>query len=145
MSENEALSKRLSLVEARLHGMIAGFEANKCPEGWKVYTKAQGRFLLGINEKDKAPKLSAIAPGATGGADSQTLTMKNIPAHYHLLDLGTLNNDARYGQGEEYSRAVYGTQRNKAFLSKTSTAGQESPDPISLIPPYVGLLFCIKD
>ncbi len=146
LAENQELKKRLEKLELRQQGMIAAFDAQQCPEGWQPYVKAEGRFVLGVsvNVSHRGTPTFVDTSGVFGGTDMQRLTLKNIPAHSHLIDLGTLNNDSAYGQGDFYQRSIFGTKRDAAYLSKTSVVGEANPDPIVTIPPYVTLLFCRK-
>jgi len=73
---------QLHLVETKMHsippippGAVVAFEAEKCPDGWKLYHEGAGRFLFGA---DNDHELRSI-----GGKKKHQLTMDEMPRHRH--------------------------------------------------------------
>lgn len=127
-------------------GAILSFEARTCPSGWRAYPQAQGRFVLGLTPELGVGfgKLSVDQPSGTGGAESARLTMNNIPAHQHATQGGVQRGNAIWGDSGLMS-VIFGTQMGQAYASNTSPAGKSPPDPIDTFPPYVALLYCVKE
>jgi hypothetical protein len=112
-------------------GAIVAFNTG-CPSDWAPWAPATDRFLRGTAE-----------PGAIGdhdGRDAVTLTAKNLPRHNHSIH-GTDHTQTVGGttdrSPDEYGRYIDGH-------SSTGYAGEETPDAISIMPPSVKVLYCIK-
>ena len=61
-------------------GAVVAFEADKCPDGWKLYHNGAGRFLFGA---DKDHDLHS-----EGGKEKHALTWDEMPKHRHDDDNG---------------------------------------------------------
>jgi hypothetical protein len=116
-------------------------DSDGCPaatEGkgtWQPYVAAQGKFLLG----------TTTPSGVVGGSNTATLAFANLPAHTHTYD--RLHGTLWEGEAADYAFEGGGTaaQYHQSFALKNTTyAGVTTPAPFSIIPPYIGLVYCIK-
>lgn len=107
--------------------------AEDIPDGWALCDGQDGRpdlrdkFVLGAG--------TAHAVGATGGEETHTLTVEEMPTHSHRLSIGQLNTTPYI--------ATAGTNQNSTgtdFESK-GTGGSQ---PHNNMPPYYALCYIIK-
>lgn len=96
-------------------GTIAAFNLTEAPPGWKVYERAQGRFIIGVGS---APKGPAYALEQIGGVDAYRLLPDIFEGKTASLNDG----------GNNYLRA-----------------NSNTPGVFDGRPPFVSLLICIKD
>lgn len=96
--------------------------------------------------RDKFPRcVNAGAVGATGGADTVTLALTNMPPHTHTIKLrdgGVTNGTQDYAQWEN---AIADTE--DATTETVSAGGSGSPvaaQPFNIIPSYVACYIYIK-
>ncbi len=123
-------------------GAIMAFDLGSCPSGWSIYTKAQGRFVLGF-----LPGVGLAYPdygyvGSTGGQETYTLSSVNQLPRFQVsftLPIGdrVQSNLASNNDGHEIA--------DRANTTYTSTVGAASPDPYQIMPPYVTELYCKKN
>ena len=113
-------------------GAVVAFVEESCPEGWKEYRNARGRFLRGVSAPDKIEEL--------GGNDTVTLGPDHLPRHRHSIH----DTDHSETPGDpDTSDDEYGKYlENKG---ETGYAGKENPAPIDIVPNYVAVLYCRKD
>lgn len=107
----------------------------------------RGKFLLGAS--------SRYAPGASGGAESTTLTAGQMPEHVHqfkvratagatdLPDSDKVLAKAIDGGGLPCSMFVTNPADTVLHSSTLTTAGSQSPVSVPTMPPYATLLYCI--
>ena len=123
-----------------ISGMIGIFDA-ACPSGWTRVAAWDGKMLYG-----------GAAYGATGGSDTHGHT--NAAGHTHSAahthGVGTLA-AAALASEFSYSVATTAAAFNHAHtLSGTSAGGTVVSKSVALetetvLPPYVGVVFCKKD
>jgi hypothetical protein len=63
-------------------GAVVAFEADKCPDGWKLYHSGAGRFLFGADGDHDLR--------SEGGQEKHVLTWDEMPMHRHDDDNGNL-------------------------------------------------------
>lgn len=99
------------------------------------WAKIEGRFLLAAD--------SAHPAGSTGGKESQTVSLQQIPDHYHSISTGD-------GSGAGYNYPGYaaivtqnaGESPSNAYACNTGyVAGRNNADqqPLSTMPPYLAV------
>ena len=64
----------VQIIKSEDIGLIGYFDTD-CPQGWSEYNKAYNRTILGSHSDLKM----------TGGSQTQKLSVKNLPEHYHYL------------------------------------------------------------
>lgn len=121
-------------------GSVVAFDLDACPNGWRTYELAAGRVLIGAGIGQGLTPRQRLA---TGGDESATLLIENIPSHSHRIDLGTLNGQGLFGQAEEYGNAILGRARGPAFNSRTEAVGASKA--FSIMPPFLAITFCRKE
>ena len=115
-------------------GTVAYFNLTACPDGWVRFTKADGRFIMGVGEYENM----IYKLGDSGGEVNHTLTIDEIPFHNHMTPAGYLKYvGAGNGQLNAYTQGVndfdYGSSESLgAFKSHNN------------IPPYYALTACYK-
>lgn len=122
----------LTGITSFVSGMIIMYNSTTAPSGWYLCDGNNGtpdlrdRFIVGAG--------NSYSQGATGGANSVTLTVNQIPAHAH-----TFNINADTGP---FSRAyASGTGYSKGTASTSSIGGGSSHENR---PPYYALTFIMK-
>lgn len=100
-----------------------------------TWEQIQGRFLLASS--------SAHPAGSTSGAESQTISLQQIPDHYHVVSTGD-------GSGAGYNYPEYaaivsqnaGASPSNAYACNTGyVSGRSDVDqqPLSTMPPYLAV------
>ncbi len=113
-------------------GAIMAFNLGACPAGWTELVAARGRTIVGLNPGDT----SFNAQGETGGAKTHTLTIAEMPAHTHGLNVDISAAGA-------YSNPT-GANGVDAVDNDTvrSTGGG---GPHNNLQPYIAFIYCQKD
>lgn len=118
-------------------GTVAAFDLkNGCPNGWKEYGPAYGRFILGANP-DQRNDLAKREHGDIGGEEEVVLKEPQMPKHHHVVRNGgeqTAIKNVTLG-------GTYGV-RTKNDEENTKTAGEGLPH--ENMPPFIVLQYCIK-
>jgi len=116
---------------------------------WEVDHTFDGRAPFGPGN---LPSGTALALGATGGTDEQTLGSGNIPPHSHAITIGAVGGNSsdiistlesgsfRVGGG---GTMEYHSTWTSDYIGYTRVSGSGSATPVSTMPPYVGA-FWIK-
>ena len=110
------------------------------PSGWALCDGTQGtpdlrgRFVMGVNPSDNKNILTARPMGTTGGSETNTLTVEQMPAHTHKI-LQEVNNSCNCGGG---GCACGGLQ----YKADSLATGEGKPHPI--VPPYYALAYIMK-
>ncbi|GEM_PF-4221430 len=142
----ECLQKLADEVESRPQipsGAVVAFD-RECPnEGWELYDRAGGRFIVGAghhSNRDTNGKLLTIysKPRLDGGEEQHTLTVAEIPAHSHPI----LRTDSKSGDGNFVNWTAMGSPNNKSTGAGTATVGKSQSH--NNMPPYIALYFCKK-
>jgi microcystin-dependent protein len=110
------------------------------PKGWALCDGTQetpdlrGRFVLGVNLSDNKNDLTARPMKTTGGAETHTLTVEEMPSHVHKI-LQETNNSCSCGGG---SCACGGL----GYVADSKEAGSNKPH--NNMPPYFSLAYIMK-
>ena len=127
-----AIVEPLVIGNLSLQNSILAFNQESCPEGWKIYEPAQGRFLRGIDRKGSSD-IKDRAPGSLQGD-----TLQN-----HLHEIEPVKSAAHqpstpaphgYGSGG-YGHNIAAT---RGVLSTSASVSNETR------PKNVAVCFCIK-
>lgn len=111
----------------------------------------RGRVVIGAGE---GPQLSNFNMGSRGGSQSTTLTINNLPAHTHSLEVKVSDVEATSTQavGRENSLAIggdnmYANSTPSVALdigeNSTEVGKTGSGQPFNNIPPYLVLNACV--
>jgi microcystin-dependent protein len=110
------------------------------PKGWALCDGTQGtpdlrgRFVLGVNPSDNKNDLTARPMKTTGGAETHTLTVEEMPSHVHKI-LQETNNSCNCGGG---GCACGGF----GYVADSKEAGSNNPH--NNMPPYFALAYIMK-
>jgi hypothetical protein len=115
-------------------GAVLAF-ANQCPkEGWREYSDGKGRVIVGAGRGDG---LSARVLGDTGGAETHTLTVNEMPEHSHLVAKG------RADAGTVGKQLLpYDFHHHLDDWPTEETGGSK---PHNNMPPFIVLQYCVKE
>ena len=102
-----------------------------CPDGWSRFRSADGRVIIGTNER--------FSFFEEGGHFEQTLGVANIPPHSHPVH-GT-NHELTPMQPQDSSPGEYG----RYIEHSTQTGNTGEGRAFSIMPPYIPLTYCIRD
>jgi len=137
-----ALEERVNKITPQLRTWaVAAFTTSTCPEGWQDYTGANNRFIMWTS--------TASEVGNPWGRNSVTLTVSNIPAHSHTLNVGWRGSNV--GNWTDFVASVWWVRHQSAqwwvygeTTVNTNSAWSASPAAIDITNPYVKLHFCKK-
>lgn len=153
--ENARLKREVDELNRRLEaalpsqmtvpsGAVVAF-ANKCPDkGWSPYTKAEGRFILGVG---KGPLESFVGLETPGGQQKITLTTEEMPKHKHDLTSSVVTAH----EGGEYITINRGPPQLERRKYSDASPGRDIAEHAGNnkahdnMPPYIALYFCRKD
>lgn len=188
---HEIVSARVAPFEGftEMKGAVVAFDRSEdrgtqsavgaCPQGWKLFREAGGRMLIGAgahsNKGRSGETLQAYRAfeddpdGATGGAETITLSEENIPEHTHTV---IANADGEHSHNDNEGNVLKGVTRSKngsPWIGATSdrewvsnetnivsdNSGHvhnftvNSPNravtAADSMPPYIALYFCRKE
>lgn len=140
----EAVSKHLLPS-----GSVVPFDLSSgCPDGWDPFKPIVGRTIVGAGEATNADEvgvpLSSHKQGQAGGREAYKLTIENVPQHQHATQAGVLAGNAVWGTGGS-GLIVAGASMGNAFFSNTSPVGEQDPNAIPLMPPYLAMIYCRRN
>lgn len=120
-------------------GLVAAFDLpNGCPLGWSHFDASAGRVIIGVDGERYRLSYEAGEPKyVTGGAETHTLTIEEMPAHSHRESGGRFSNRSGSGRGDVQDPGSSG--RN----IRTDSVGGGKPH--NNMPPYIALYYCKKD
>lgn len=136
------VNTRLAALDTVPQGIIAIWSgaANAIPQGWALCNGQNGtpdlrnRFVLGAG--------SSYSPGYTGGEESHTLTVSELPAHNHRIQGSYADmmsqTDYRYTQIHMPSPANYNWY---AYADSDNTGSGYAHNNM---PPYYALCYIMK-
>ena len=159
------LMTKLSLLWWVPKWAVMAFNLNECPDWWKDYNAANGRFIMGA---------SSTYPFDSYWWNSQVyLQVANLPAHKHSLKMvvdwadvsddiymtsGIWNIPRQYEYDDDWGYAFVSTEDNfywdkwfdddytsyNNWKSKQYFERTMKNEPFSVLPPYVTLKYCEK-
>jgi microcystin-dependent protein len=94
----------------------------------------------------QGPGLSNYVIGETGGAETVTLTPTQMPNHSHTLQGASSAASTKSPGGAvlaETSQPTYASTPGGAVLNGASIGAAGGGQPVSVLPPYLTLNFCI--
>lgn len=138
------LETQLSIY-GQASGLVAAFNrdpSRPCPDKWKLFAPASGRFVVGAGDNDNKDlngnDLSDRTVGTTSGEEYNRLINDQLPQRQVEINnlVGTSKTD-RYNAGGKDYWVVVSTKGN-------IEVGGNS-DPVRNMPPFVALYYCIKE
>lgn len=122
-------------------GAVVPFNLDSCPSGWAEFTTARGRMVIGTNPAQFANPygegvISLRTRNLTGGAETHTLTIAELPAHTHAGPSGT--NSLAIG-GLAWINGLFPAQ------TQSSAAHTGGDLPHNNMPPYLVMMWCKKN
>jgi hypothetical protein len=149
LSRIESLEADLAAFRAP-QGMVVAFDRDKnnpCPKGWKIFEAGGGRFVVGAGnntnkdmngaELTDHPSLLDEAAKAVGGDEAHKLSAEQIPPLSIQTTVAGASKVDRYNAGGR-NYPVIGVSSGTIY-----TAGPG--DPVSVMPPFVALYYCVKE
>ena len=134
-------------------GAILMWSGTDVPEGWAlcngktnnniVTPDLRGRFVLGANTDPVAETRPEHKIKASGGAETQTLNIEQMPKHTHDLSVKVFGYSAARNGDNELTAAPktkFGVSTSQTYTPDESGSGQA----FSLMPPYYVLAYIIR-
>jgi hypothetical protein len=109
---------------------------SKCPTGWSDFESAAGRVIVAAG---KGNGLTQRDFGISGGKESITLTLDQIPAHSHNYT------DWRAGSGSCSFSGCNGSGGDQPRVTEKTGGKEGVTQPFEVMPPYLVLRMCRKD
>ena len=125
---------RLSNSSLFVQGMIMMYTGSTAPSGWAICDGQNGtpdlrdRFIVGAG--------SAYSIGNTGGQNSVTLTVNQIPAHTHTYE--------RTDVGINVNDRPWPASNNDCDMTTQNTSSTGGGQSHENRPPYYALMFIVK-
>jgi microcystin-dependent protein len=125
------------------------------PKGWALCDGTQGtpdlrgRFVLGVNPSDNKNDLTARPMKTTGGAETHTLTVEEMPRHKHTYKFPAMQINAKQEGFAGNNDDTRVDTRDTSFVGGTPPASgatdAEGPgQPHNNMPPYFALAYIMK-
>lgn len=132
-------------------GAIVAFDGtSKCPSGWSVYTKAESRVIVGAADSSPGKGADGIAlnahkAGTTGGQETVTLAVSNLPPHTHKYnDIYYSENTGTVTVPNNFGSKGSDNDNKGLQITRTTIADSNTPTAISNLPPFIALTYCVK-
>lgn len=119
-----------SFIESTRNSIIA-FRGPSCPNGWQEATDIAGRTIIGSGS---GSGLTTRAVGETGGSETHTLSVAELPPHSHKLQMSSIQD----GRGTYEGPMVVG----RGERLETGSAG--SGGAHNNMPPFISLIYCTQ-
>jgi len=98
------------------------------------------------NHQGPGPGLSNRVVGATGGAETVTLTTAQMPNHTHQLVANSTSATTKHPAGTALAEAgerIYAPAPNDTAMNAAAIGHAGSSQPFGVLPPFLTLNFCI--
>lgn len=122
-------------------GGISAFNTPTCPTGWRDYTEADGRSLIGTGYFDTLHAgVVQYKTGDTGGKAKHTLTVDELPSHSHIRPtIQHICSACHHNLG--LAKIAAGSSYWSRIANSGATGGDKEHENRS---PYYAIKFCIK-
>jgi len=151
-SANARLENLFAELQDVPNGAVVAFDrGNGCPKGWSNYAVGAGRAIVGAGSGNFGTNNKALTSrdfGETGGEETVTLTVDEMPRHSH--EIGDPDgNPLRYqkyefggtGGGAQLLHSAGNDIVDDFYYAEESGNSQ----PHNNMPPFIALYFCKKD
>lgn len=134
-------------------GAVVAFQSSTtqpCPgDDWTIFAGAEGRFIVGAGIPGEAG-LTPRRVNETGGEETHTLSLLELPAHNHSLTLKTAEDDFGLMKGLDvrHKGRVFSDAGTGSHALTTGTNGGDiggKATPHNNMPPYIALYFCKRE
>lgn len=116
-------------------GTVSLFNLTNCPDGWRSFDKANGRFLVASGKSGLDSRTFNV--GEDGGSNKITLLVDNVPK----LSIPTLNTiDSTSSKITSVTNATKGALVNPQVELKELGSGK----PFTVTPEFIALKACEK-
>lgn len=147
-----AAPKGAIIMVAQTYTAIGTAEITVCPEGWSAFDKMAARMPLGAGVPDETGLTTRQLVDEQGGAEILTLSENHIPQHDHshnAYDRLLVFDRDRTAWEDRYNTNLGGREEPNLFDSRPLLpfgGGQNgSGEPLSHMPPFQVVQFCIKN
>lgn len=122
-------------------GGISAFNSETCPVGWRAFTEADGRSLIGTGYFDTIHAgITLYKTGDKGGEAMHKLTVEELPSHTHNRPIVQhICSACHYNLG--LAKIASGTSYWSQNVQSAATGGDQPHNNMS---PYQAVKFCIK-
>lgn len=146
----------------QMAGLVAAFDLpGGCPAGWSEFEAGAGRFIIGTNGSEYTlPYVAGEPKYQTGGEETHTLKVEEMPAHahgweqlanFHIADTHHSTGSARAGGPQMGStlgfwmlhQGPFNNER-KPLMGASGGRPDGKTEPHNNMPPYIALYFCKK-
>ena len=117
-------------------GTVAAFNLTACPGGWSALPGTAGRFIVGTGTLG----VNTYSLGAVGGEASHQLTLNEMPAHRHAFTDIYPKKSTSHSQRDDDDNIVVSIKERDV-----ATEAEGGNRPHENRPPYIALLYCLKN
>lgn len=136
-------------------GAVLAFDRSEgCPTGWIEYASARGRAIIGATPLDARPddKTGGLTPREfqqQGGAETHTLTVREMPKHDHTGKTSTNDEDVWHA-ADGHVPVRQSSDGDLGFSTRQPKHEHGIPaegggQPHNNMSPYIALYFCKKE
>lgn len=124
-------------------GAVVAFNLAECPSEWRPLDDAEGRFIVGVGQHSVHNAFGNDVPvknlGDRGGEDQVRLGIEQMPNHFHDNPTSGSGSAARVWALEISQRGELGGRHRRP------TDARGEGQPYNNMPPYLALLYCVRD
>jgi hypothetical protein len=117
-------------------------DPNNIPNGWEIFYQMSGRFPVAAFHLSSDEGLTKYSLGNTGGEEKHTLTIDEMPKHYHGLNINYGN--SRHGDGGNSYSPAQKIQKDIEAHWGGSTNEEGASAAHENRPPYFAVYFIKK-
>jgi hypothetical protein len=125
-------------------GIVAAFDGQVCPAGWRSMAELSGRVIVGSGTgqtDQKGNPLNLRTYKEAGGEESHLMAVNEVAPHTHKVfrSAADMGGDARYPNWH------YMSQYNAQAPTETTLGPEGQQVPMNQMQPFYVLTYCVKD
>lgn len=126
-------------------GTVAAFSLSACPSGWTAQTALAGRTIIGAGQ---GSGLTNRIAGTTGGEEMHTLTIDEMPRHFHWTMSADGDGWTQKGYWDMYATSLWWNDHvagGYAGANTRASSNSGNNQPHNIMMPWLALIYCQKN